>query len=68
VGLALVGGLLGGVAGVYLYWHIYRASPLVILGLLGPALLLPVVVSLLAAIYPAWQASRVPPAEAMRYE
>ncbi len=50
VGLALVGGLLGGVAGLYLYWHIYRASTLVILGLLGPAVLLPVVVSLLAAI------------------
>jgi putative ABC transport system permease protein len=68
VGLALVGGVLGWVVGVFLYWTIYRQLPMTMLVLLVPALLLPSTVSLLVAIYPARQASRVPPADSMRYE
>lgn len=66
--LGSIGGAMGAVAGSALFWGLYRVlSP----GLAAAALLgvgLPGLVGLLAALYPARVAARVPPAEVMRHE
>jgi hypothetical protein len=67
-GLAVAGGVVGWVLGGLAYWGIYREIPVTLLILVLPALIVPLAVSLLAALYPAWQAAQVPPAEAVRYE
>ena len=66
--LGMLGGLLGTALGLGLFGVLYRAfSPgLVWIGLVGVGL--PAVVGVLASLYPAWLAARVPPAEAVRYE
>ncbi len=66
--LALTGGSLAWLLTMAAYWYLYRALPLWLIALLLPALLVPAVVSLIAAIYPARLAASVPPAVAMRYE
>ncbi len=66
--LALTGGSLAWLLTMAAYWYLYRALPLWLIALLLPALLIPAVVSLIAAIYPARLAASVPPAVAMRYE
>ncbi len=68
VGLAGIAGLIGWGIGCVSIWYLYRKLPLAGLGLLIPALLIPVLIGALAALYPARQAAQVPPAEAMRYE
>jgi len=67
-GLATAGGCLGWFAGSIFLLGVYRLSILAILELLFPALLIPVVVALVAALYPARQAAKILPSEAMRYE
>ncbi len=68
VGLAGIAGLIGWGIGCVSFWYLYRTLPLAGMGLLLPALLIPVLVSALAAFYPARQAAQIPPVEAMRYE
>jgi ABC-type antimicrobial peptide transport system permease subunit len=66
--LGLVGGGAGTLLGLAVSWGLSGtlAPGLVLVALLGVSL--PGLVGLLAALYPAWLAARVPPAEVMRYE
>lgn len=66
--IGALGGLAGAVLGVSVFVGLYEAvSPsLAWIGAVGAGL--PMMVGLLAAVYPARVAARVPPAEAVRYE
>jgi len=66
--LGLLGGAVGTLLGSAVFFGLYRMlSPafasIIVLGVAVPGL-----VGALAALYPAWVAARVPPAEAVRYE
>jgi len=66
--IGVLGGLAGAVLGAGVFTALYETVSLNLLwiGLAGAGL--PVVVGLLAALYPALVAANVPPAEAVRYE
>ena len=66
--IGVLGGLAGAVLGAVVFTALYETVSLNLLwiGLAGMGL--PVVVGLLAALYPARVAANVPPAEAVRYE
>jgi len=68
VGLAALSGMLGWIIGGVVFWSTYHPPLPVLISLLPPSLLVPIFVSLVASVYPARQAARVPPAEAMCYE
>jgi cell division protein FtsX len=66
--LGLAGGVLGWLVGLAAYGLLYRGLPAQAWWVTLPALGVPVLVGAVAAWYPARQAARVPPAEAVRYE
>ena len=66
--LGLAGGVLGWLAGLAAYGLLYRGLPAQAWLVTLPALGVPVLMGAVAAWYPARQAARVPPAEAVRYE
>ena len=66
--LGLAGGVLGWLGGLVAYGLLYRGLPAQAWWVTLPALGVPVLVGAVAAWYPARQAARVPPAEAVRYE
>jgi cell division protein FtsX len=66
--LGLGGGVLGWLVGLTAYGLLYRGLPAQAWWVTLPALGVPVLVGAVAAWYPARQAARVPPAEAVRYE
>ncbi|MDY7078177.1 MAG: ABC transporter permease [Chloroflexota bacterium] len=66
--LGLAGGVMGWLAGLAVYGLLYWGLPTQAWWVTLPALGMPVLVGALAAWYPARQAARMPPAEAVRYE
>ena len=50
------------------FWLLYRQLPQALFWILPAGLLLCIAVSMVAALWPALQAARIPPAEAVRYE
>ncbi len=68
IGLAAASGLTGWLVGSVLLLVLFKVPFLAILGVLVPSLVIPIAVALLAALYPAYQAAKIPPSEAMRYE
>lgn len=66
--LGLAGGVLGWLVGLAVYGLLYQGLPTRAWWVTLPALGVPVLVGAVAAWYPARQAARVPPAEAVRYE
>jgi len=66
--LGLAGGVLGWLVGLAAYGLLYRGLPAQAWWVTLPALGVPVLVGAVAAWYPARQAARVPPAEAVRHE
>ncbi len=67
-GLGLLGGLVGWGMAAGLLTGLFALPVVAGLSLLPIGVVVPILVASLAAVYPAVQATRVPPAEAMRYE
>ena len=66
--LGTLGGLAGTVLGLGIFASLYRSLPPGLAWAAAAGILVPALVGVLAAIYPAWQAARIQPAEAVRYE
>ncbi len=66
--LGMLGGLAGTILGLGIFASLYRSLPPGLAWAAAAGILCPALVGLVAALYPAWQASKIPPAEAMRYE
>ncbi|MCB0076261.1 MAG: ABC transporter permease [Anaerolineales bacterium] len=66
--LGLIGGIFGAALGTGAFWLLYRQLPQALFWILPAGLLLCIAVSMVAALWPALQAARIPPAEAVRYE
>ena len=66
--VGVVGGIFGAALGTLAFWALYRQLPPSLLWIVPAGVLLCVAVSMIAALWPALQASRIPPSEAVRYE
>lgn len=66
--LGALGGTAGAVVAAVTFLVLYREFSLATLGAVAVGVGLPTLAGVLAALYPAWRAAQIPPAEAVRYE
>lgn len=66
--LGIVSGAIGTLLGIGVFLWLYRTALSEVVPVAWLGILVPLLLGVLAALYPAWVAARVPPAEAVRYE